>query len=364
MDRRMATINESLFRQSEWDDYPMKRDDKHTNKIIQPEFAPLSSEMESLPPGFNFIELDLMTDDSGECAHIAQFLNENSENVFQYSKDFIKWTLVVPGQQRSIVLTVGAGNKKLIGIVCARPVCYRIDGRAIRSFEIGWLCTRKDMRHKRLAAVLMRELYRRIHSAPFPMDVGMIFSVTDRQLPSLHVIGPSHFLFKNIDETIKPNKNINLIRFANRRDLSRMMKLYKSYQPKWRMYREYTQDEFEHAFLKRGDVSTYVVRTDNGDVKDFISMSSLHHSEKGPVAHIHFISFVNEKLLELFVQNILFILSKNDYSGVLIEDVNAVGEVLRTKLDFQDIHTRWYYQFNYNTKLIGLDQTQFTSSMF
>ena len=39
-----STINESLFRQSELDDYPLKRDDKHTNKIIQPEFSPLNSE--------------------------------------------------------------------------------------------------------------------------------------------------------------------------------------------------------------------------------------------------------------------------------------------------------------------------------
>jgi len=368
-----STINESLFRQSELDDYPLKRDDKHTNKIIQPEFSPLNSEMEVLPEGFVFSELSLENDEDFQ--KVSDFLNANytssleeiesteDAKYFTYSPEYVKWVLAIPGPIRSIVLCV-MGKTKVNGIICARPICYRVDNRVIRSYEVGWLCSSVNLRKKRLAAVMMKELYRRIQAAEYARDVGLIFSVTDRQLPCLHIVGPTHFLYKSIDDMAKPNKSINLIRFANRRDISRMMKLYKSYQNKWRMYREYNQLEFEHCFLKRGDVSTYVVRTDKGDVKDFISMSTLNTPNKGPIAHVHFVSFLNDKLLELFVQNILYILSKNGYSGIYIEDINGVGEVLKAKLDFKETHTHWYYQYNYNTKQIPANETQISSLMF
>jgi hypothetical protein len=153
------------------------------------------------------------------------------------------------------------------------------------------------------------------------------------------------------------------------RDVNKMMKIYKSYSNRWRLHREYTRREFEHNFLRRGDVATYVIRTERGDVKDFVSITTATRMNKGipptreKVAFIHFVSYLNEKLLELFLQNVLYILSHNGYASVCIEDVNGVGDVCRIKLGFEDLQTKWYYQFNYNTQTIGLSQTQFSSVM-
>src|SRR5271157_6065967 len=57
VDAEKHKINEALFRPSEWDDYPLKRDDKHTNKIVQPDFAPFcdADNAEPLPDGFEFL---------------------------------------------------------------------------------------------------------------------------------------------------------------------------------------------------------------------------------------------------------------------------------------------------------------------
>jgi hypothetical protein len=226
----------------------------------------------------------------------------------------------------------------------------------VQTLEAGWLCTLRELRGKRLASVLMKELYRRAYSAENgPKDTGMIFAMK-RQLPSLSLVEPTRIMQRTLLSSTEPTKNIDLIRFANMRDVSRMMKIYRSYQDRWRIYREYTRREFEHTFLRRGDVLTYVIRTEKGDVKDFISVSSL--TKKGDtevkVAFVHFVTFLNEKLLMLFVQNVLHILSRNGFSEAYFQDIGGIGDVLRTKLGFSDVSSQWLYQFNYNSKRIEL----------
>lgn len=353
-------INESLFRPSEWDDYPMKRDDKHTNKIIQPEFCPLS-EPSVLPQGFVFGTLN--TSDDKDLQKLVVFLNANFDGAFQFDLKYVKWVLNAPTKASGMqyVVTVTAGEGRLIGVVCSRPMTYRIDGRVINTIEVGWLCTLKELRGKRLASVLMKELYRRAYSAgQGPVDIGMLFTMK-RQLPGLSLLGPSSILRRSLIKDVEPTKNLDLIRFANLRDVSRMMKIYRNYRERWRIYREYTRRQFEHTFLRRGDVMTYVIRTDKGDVKDFISVCSLTRQDEGngvatKIAYVHFISYLNEKLLMLFVQNVLHILSRNGFTDVYFEDIGGVGEVLRSKLNFEDVSSQWYYQFNYNTKRIDLSE--------
>lgn len=372
-------VNESLFRSSEWDDYPMKRDDKHTNKIIEPDFMPLadSSKPDALPNGYIFGQFTF--DNNDNVIKLCAFLNACSVSV---SVSHLKWVLI-PG---SIVVTVNVSTSdKIVGCVCARPVVYRVDGRVISTFEVGWLCTLKELRGKRLASMLMKELYRRVYL--LQRDCGIIFA-TSRQLPSLPLVNGVSLLKRTLTQAattggpngaIEATKNLDLIRFANMRDVSRMMKIYRSYAvetKKWRLYREYTRREFEHVFLRRSDVTTYVIRTDRGDVKDFISLTTTESTANDTgsgsgsgsgvgntkTGHIHFVSFVNDKLLELFLQNVLHILSKNGYSAVYIEDVNGVSDVCRSKLGFECVQTKWYYQFNYNTRTIPLDQSQFITN--
>lgn len=368
--QRIKKVNESLFKPSEWDDYPMKRDDKHFNKIIQSDFVPLtdSTKPEPLPANFVFGSIDLTND--AAMSRLCLFLNSNFNSLFELDIKHLKWVLDVPTapdakvSHLSVVTVCVASSEKIVGAVCSRPITYKIDGRVIQTREIGWLCTLKELRGKRLASMLMKEMYRRCHLSL--IDCGMIFCMT-RQLPGLPIVGESNLLVRTFSPgEVKATKNIDLIRFANMRDVSRMMKIYRGYTSagRWRLHREYTRREFEHCFLRRGDVSTYVIRTERGDVKDFISLTtSYSNGEKKKSAIIRFISFLNDKLLELFMQNVMYVLCSSGYDAVYIEDVNGVGDVCRSKLGFQVSQQRWYYQYNYNSKTVPLDQTQL-SSMF
>lgn len=371
-------VNEALFRPSEWDDYPLKRDDKHTNKIVQPDFAPFCdiTRPEPLPEPFQFVSLDVR--DEVSLKRMCTFLNANYKSPFVFDSKHVRWVLDVPviNFPRSAEVLKGcvicvqptASPDKIVGMIASRPITYRVDGRVVCTLEVGWLCTLQDVRGKRLASVLMKELYRRAYV--WGVSVGMLFTIP-RQLPALFTVGPIKMLRRTFaeSESIQPNKNIDLVRFANLRDVSRMMKIYRTYAADqenmaWRLHREYNRREFEHTFLRRGDVMTYVIRTDRGDVKDFVSLYSL--TEVGStavpktVAYVQFISFLNEKLLELFMQNVLFIMSRNNFSAVYIADLSGVGEVLRTKLGFEDVEDssqNYMYQFNYNTTTIDVSQS-------
>lgn len=372
-------VNEALFLPSEWDDYPLKRDDKHTNKVVQPDFAPFCdvSKPEPLPHGYIFQSIDSSHSESLEL--VCSFLNANSDGRFKEEPGHLKWVLDVPAKNfpRGDAVLSGcvigvrpeADTQKLVGVIAARPIVYRVDGRVVCSLEVVKLCTLREFRGKRLAAVMMRELYRRAHG--WGIATGTLF-VLPRQLPALFTVGPIKLLRRELTgagakrATPKPNKNIDLVRFANMRDVGRMMKIYRQYAVDaenvgWRLYREYNRREFEHHFLKRGDVMSYVIRTDKGDVKDYVSLYVLTEAETGNrVAYIQFISFLNAKLLELFAQNLLYILARNQFSAVYIADIGGVGEVLREKLEFLEVPdtTGWLYQFNYNTRTIDAAQLQ------
>lgn len=369
-------VNEALFRPSEWDDYPLKRDDKHSNKIVQPDFAPFNStdEPENLPGGFAFIALDAA--DETTLKTITEFLNENYEGPFKFSADHVKWVLNVPSISFPRIIDIrNAGgcvlgvatseSKKLVGLIAARPITYTVDARVVCSLEVVWMCTIAQLRGKRLASVMMKELYRRAHK--WGVDIGMIFCVP-RQLPALFTVGPIRILGRQLLPTNppKPNKNIGLVRFANKRDVTRMMKIYKKYREHWRLHREYNKREFEHTFLSRSDVMTYVIRTDRGDIKDFVSLFELELKSGEKVALVHFVSYLTDKLLELFMQNILFIMFRNKFDAVYIADVNGVGAPLTSTLSFapvSDCPPTYLYQFNYNTTVIPPNESQLAGAI-
>ena len=369
-----VVVNEALFRPSEWDDYPLKRNDKYTNKVVQPDFAPFHdlSQPEVLPDGFQFISLNIRDEKVAEavCAFLnANYVTGTDISRFQVTPSHLQWVLDVPhasfprGEELigdCIFGVATATDNQLIGVIASRPITYRVDGRVVCTLEVGWLCSIKERRGLRMAAVLMKELYRRAHT--WGVDVGMIFTMP-RQLPALYTVGPIKLLQRTLtsDNPPKPTKNIDLVRFANMRDINRMMKIYTGYCDRWRLHREYNKREFEHTFLRRGDVMTYVIRTDKGDVKDFVSLYSLMEGEH-KVAYVQFISFLDDeqqKLLQLFMQNVLYIMYRNKFAAVYIPDVNGVGNTLKSKLAFTDVGRMGYmYQFNYNTITIAPEATQ------
>ena len=83
---------------------------------------------------------------------------------FDYSVPFLRWALRPPGQHDEWLIGVRAGKKqRLYGFIAGLPVTVSANGVEIKMAEINFLCVHQDLRAKRLAPVLIKEITRRVN---------------------------------------------------------------------------------------------------------------------------------------------------------------------------------------------------------
>lgn len=397
-------VNSKMFQPSVWDDFPMKRNNKLMNYVIQSDFELDLPDRIKLPKGFQFIELKI----NDHSDRIAQFLNQHYSDhpeKIVYTDDYIESLYKCPKKHfkklRNIPIDywlIGVEERssgEMYGFVSARPMSYYIDGRVINGMFIDRLCTHETCRGKQLSVVLLKEMYRKLRTVQH--DCAAIFH-THSDLPFQGISQKSALLEKsfiknqsqleeakaeieNLTEqrnnandpglikqlnariaelesiSIIPTNDIHQIRLANKRDVDELMKIYYNYTKNYRFYRIFNKKEFENTFLPKKDmVYTYVLTTGSGEVKDFVSINVFYDNQARKIGYISYISYFNEELLNLFMKNILFIMKESDFDKVLCHSFFGVSEVLRERLEFRvsdlTLPTAWY-AFNYNTKTIS-----------
>ena len=83
---------------------------------------------------------------------------------FDYSIPFLRWALMPPSGNPHWIVGVRAGKRqKLFGLITGIPVSMKLNGRDVMCAEINFLCVHKDLRTKRLAPVLIKEITRRVN---------------------------------------------------------------------------------------------------------------------------------------------------------------------------------------------------------
>lgn len=83
---------------------------------------------------------------------------------FDYSIDFLRWALIPPNGNPRWIIGVRAGKKRrLFGLITGIPVRMMLNGVLVQCAEINFLCVHKDLRAKRLAPVLIKEITRRVN---------------------------------------------------------------------------------------------------------------------------------------------------------------------------------------------------------
>ena len=83
---------------------------------------------------------------------------------FDYSVPFLRWSLQVPGGRPEWMVGIRGGKKnRLFGFIAGIPVHLGLNGIDKRVCEINFLCVHKNLRVKRLAPVLIKEITRRVN---------------------------------------------------------------------------------------------------------------------------------------------------------------------------------------------------------
>ena len=221
--------------------------------------------MINLPKKFKFNTLDPKK--KKDILALTTFLNSqyysNTSNdgiECVYSPEYVSYRLRYPTlhfvrNKQQIILTLES-NDDILGAVVARPTTYKIDGVLISSFFVEWLTTHSKLRGRRMAIVLLKELYRRLHENH--VECGAIFFAPSTSLPFQPIVecarlfvrdlhskmaqeyieklrnarnnstAPEEIkrLNKLLDETensdqLKPTKDIHQIRLANKADMEK-----------------------------------------------------------------------------------------------------------------------------------------------
>mmetsp|Transcript_8940 Transcript_8940/g.6708 ORF Transcript_8940/g.6708 Transcript_8940/m.6708 type:complete len:148 (+) Transcript_8940:555-998(+) len=83
---------------------------------------------------------------------------------FDYSVPFLQWALTPPGYFPDWLFGVRGGKKdKLFGFISGIPVHVNVRGKEVLMAEINFLCVHKNLRTKKLAPTLIREVTRRVN---------------------------------------------------------------------------------------------------------------------------------------------------------------------------------------------------------
>jgi L-amino acid N-acyltransferase YncA/ribosomal protein S18 acetylase RimI-like enzyme len=360
-------INQRLFKRSFWDQLPMKRNNKHTNKTIRPDFDwdysnnTFTKEAVSLPRGYEWFYVNFS--DEKELQTVCDFIHLHFNHSRVYTTSYMKWLFSSPtwkrtnatlSMQNSIIGVRTKNQQKIVGLISYRPIVYRIDNQHIQTFYIDFLCVHTHLRGKHLSKVLMKECFRTISQSSG--TTGLLFH-TKLSMPFYPIVQPASCLVYSFDKhkPIKPSKDLNLIRFATKEDLPKMLDIYNQYSNRFRLQQSMTLEELEYYMLPANEhfVHTYVITNSLGEIKDFVCIYSHYSSTGKHVAYVHTITFINDLLLKLFTQNILYILQTNGFKEVVVSNIKKVSSTLE-KLGFEETDQKTYtYIFDYNTKTIA-----------
>lgn len=263
---------------------------------------------------------------------------------FDYSIEFLRWALLMPGTLPDMIFGVRGGKKnKLFGFIAAIPIRISVNGKEIEMVEINFLCVHKQLRTKRLAPILIKEVTRRtnrrnVWQAAYTAGVMLPTPFGDttyfhRCINTKKVVEINFFHLPQgttMNRFVKRQKlpdapKLLGIRPMEKRDVPQVHKLLNEYLAQFKVHVVFSLEEVEHYFLPRENViESYVVAEKSADEKDgqqtvtdFISFYSLPSSVlKNPnyshvnVAYAYYIVPGKHSMAQLFEDALIFARSK------------------------------------------------------
>lgn len=263
---------------------------------------------QKLPEAFKWVFMDVNSD--ADLKEIHELLYENyiedadQEFRFNYSATFLRWALRPPGWQPEWSVGVRAVTSgKLVAFISAIPAHLKVHSKPVDAVEINFLCVHKQLRSKRLAPVLIKEITRQcnlkgIWHALFtagtliptpvatcryfhrPIDWSKLYDVGFSYLP------PDSTPSREVARYSLPRStDLPGFRSMQEKDLPSVHELLSNYLRKFDLTQEFTIDDLRHWLLGSSTVSAYVVASDDGKITDMISYYGISSSVLGNSRH-------------------------------------------------------------------------------
>lgn len=329
--------------------------------------------------GFEWCTLDLNDEQTLEKCYrlLRNHYVEDPDAMFRfdYSKEFLKWALMIPGFHREWHIGVlQSSNKKIRAIITGVPQTISIDGHSIPVCEINFLCIHKKLRSKRLTPVLIKEITRRVNidgifqamytaGVNIPTPIGRPAKYWHRSL-NIRKLIDIDFTYKMPNQTIQSlirlynmpeQTNIQGWRAMGQKDSQQTMLLINRYLEQFKLHTKFQNiEEFEHIFLPReGVICSYVVEND-GIITDFGSFyylfsSIMKHPEHKVLKAVYSYYNVPGKLsLTELYRNLLIEAQKQGIDVFNALDLMNNQEIYRELKFHVGDGSLHYYLFNYS----------------
>jgi glycylpeptide N-tetradecanoyltransferase len=255
-----------------------------------------------LPKGFEWDTVDLT--DETHMHEVYQLLYHNYVEDddcnfrFHYSKDFLKWALMPPGYKREwhlVVRRTTTPDRPIIGLITGIPCKLKVNEQDALAVEINFLCVHKDLRSKRVAPMLIKEITRRVnlfdiwHAAytagivvPRPVSQAQYFhrSLNPKKLIDVGFSGkPKDMTILDIKKKYQlPSTHKNKLIPLTKELVPSATKLLNSFHQSrgTQLYQHFEEEDFEHFFMPRKNIIlSYVMVNEENEVTDFTSFYNL-----------------------------------------------------------------------------------------
>ena len=321
---------------------------------------------------YHWYNIDL--DNENDLNELYSFLldyyvnNINAVYRFNYSKETFKWFLKPKTFFPDLILGVKFNNK-LVSTIIGIPQTVRILDKIIKVVQINFLCVHPNIRNKRLAPVLIKEITRRsnlhnIDVAYFTAHLDLpnkVVSTYYWQRPinvekifDLDLLQPD-FPGQNIKKYYKIDDCFTInISELQKDDCKECCQMFNEFHNKFKISIHFDEEHFESHFMpKKNVISSWVVKQDN-KITDFISFfdipSKVSNSTKyneWRAAYCYYYFNTKTKLEEL-VQNCLVLLKRNNIDILNSTDLYDNNDFL-DKLKFKKSSSELrFFFYNWN----------------
>lgn len=226
---------------------------------------------------------------------------------FDYSVEFLFWALTPPHYLKEWHLGVrvaSGATKTLVGFISAIPAAMRAYNHVMPMVEINFLCVHKQLRTKRLAPLLIKEITRRVNRRniwqavytagivlPNPVVATQYYhrSLNPKKLIEIGFSGlPRHAKVSTMQKLYKlPDApTIPGLREMTPADVPSAYRLLFEHLKKFHVALVLSEEEFAHWQLSRQNVvHSYVVATAEGNVTDLLSFYTIPSTVIGNNKH-------------------------------------------------------------------------------
>ncbi|CAL0327878.1 unnamed protein product [Lupinus luteus] len=264
----------------------------------------------NLPAAYEWTTCDMDSQETCDEVYLLLMNNyvEDDENMFRfnYSKEFLRWALRVPGYYRSWHIGVRAkASKKLVAFITGVPARIRVNDEVVKMAEVNFLCVHKKLRSKRLAPVLIKEVTRRVHleniwQAAYTAGVVLPTPITTCQYWH-RSLNPKKLIdvgFSRLGARMTMSRTIKLYKLPGStvtpgfrkmelRDVPAVTRLLRNYLSQFVVAPDFDEHDVQHWLIPRDNVvDSYLVESpENHDITDFCSFYTLPSSILGNQAH-------------------------------------------------------------------------------